>query len=283
MNARRQPFVSFDRFLFTLAASLSLALAIPPAAVLADEPVTPEKPIKLFNGKDLTGFSTWLKATGHNDPHHVFGVVDGTIRISGEGLGYLATDRAYKNYHLALEYKWGKFTTDPASVRNSGALLNGIGPDGGAGDGAWMTCLECQIAQGCEGDLIVIRGKDANGRLIPATATSETETAADGNTRWKAGGRKTVYSGKQFWWSKHQPFFQERLDNRGKDDAASPLGQWTRVECIMEGRHLTIKINGVTVNEFSDVMPSAGKILLQNEGSEIYYRNVELLPLKARL
>ncbi len=48
----------------------------------------------------------------------------------------------------------------------------------------------------------------------------------------------------------------------------------------MEGNHLTIKINGVTVNEFSDVMPAAGKILLQNEGSEIYYRNVELLPLK---
>ncbi len=257
----------------------TLLFLLAPAA-RAGEPVAPEKPIKLFNGKDLTGFTTWLKATGHKDPHHVFSVVDGTIRISGEGLGYLATDKAYKDYHLRLEYKWGKYTTDPASVRNSGALLNGIGPDGGAGDGAWMTCLECQIAQGCEGDLIVIRGKDEKGKVIPATVTSETETAADGNTRWKRGGQKTAYSGKQFWWSKHQPFFQERLDNRGKNDVASPLGQWTRVECIMEGNHLTIKINGVTVNEFSDVMPAAGKILLQNEGSEIYYRNVELLPLK---
>ncbi len=143
-----------------------------------------------------------------------------------------------------------------------------------------MTCLECQIAQGCEGDLIVIRGKDEKGQVIPATVTSETEKAADGNTRWKKGGRKTAYSGKQFWWSKHQPFFQETLDNRGKDDVASPLDQWTRVECIMDGNHLSIKINGVQVNEFFDVMPAAGKILLQNEGSEIYYRNVELLPLK---
>ena len=103
--------------------------------------------------------------------------------------------------------------------------------------------------------------------------------AADGNTRWKKGGRKTVYSGKQFWWSKHQPFFVERLDNRGKDDVASPLGEWTRVDCLMDGSHLTIKINGITVNEFIDVMPAGGKILLQDEGSEIFYRNVELYPL----
>ncbi len=266
MNTPRQLFVPFALFLLA-------------AVALAGEPVTPEKPIRLFNGKDLTGFTTWLKATGRNDPKHVFSVVDGVIRISGEGLGYLATDKAYKNYHLVLEYKWGKYTTDPKSVRNSGCLLNGIGPDGSAGDGAWRTCLECQIAQGCEGDLIVIRGKDEKGQVIPATVTSETETAADGNTRWKKGGRKTAYAGKQFWWSKHQPFFEERLDNRGKDDVASPLDQWTRVECIAEGSHLTIKINGVTVNEFFDVMPAAGKILLQNEGSEIYYRNVELLPL----
>jgi len=256
--------------------TVALLLVVP--AANAAEPVVPEQPIRLFNGKDLAGFTTWLKATGHRDPNHVFRVVDGTIRISGEGLGYLATEKAYKNYHLSLEYRWGKYTTDPKSVRNSGALLHGIGPDGGANP--WMTCLECQIAQGCEGDLIVIRGKDESGRIIPAAVTSETEIAADGNTRWKKGGQRTVYSGKQFWWSKHQPFFQERLDNRGKDDVASPLGQWTRVECIAAGSRLAISINGVQVNEFTDVMPAAGKILLQNEGSEIYYRNVELLPLE---
>ena len=38
---------------------------------------------------------------------------------------------------------------------------------------------------------------------------------------------------------------------------------------------MTIQINGVTVNEAFDVWPSAGKILLQNEGSEIYFRRVD--------
>ena len=103
--------------------------------------------------------------------------------------------------------------------------------------------------------------------------------ASDGRTRWKKGGQKTPYSGKQLWWSNHQPGFKELLDTRGSDDVASPLGEWTRVECICDRDTITIKINGVTVNQCFDVQPAAGKILLQNESNEIYFRNVELRPL----
>jgi len=105
--------------------------------------------------------------------------------------------------------------------------------------------------------------------------------ASDGRTRWKAGGRKTVYSGRQFWWSKHQAGFEEKLDTRGRDDVASPLGQWTRVECLCQKDRIIVKINGVTVNECYDVFPSQGRILLQNEGSEIFFRNLQLRPLSA--
>jgi hypothetical protein len=249
-------------------------------ATAAEAPVAPEREVvKLFNGRDLSGFRTWLKATGRDDPERVFRAEDRMIHISGEGAGYLATEQAYRNYHLVLEYKWGRKTDGSKYVRNSGVLLHGVGPDGGAG-GVWMTSLECQLAQGCEGDLIVIRGKDDGGQAIPATIACETEIAADGKTRWKPGGKKTIYSGKQFWWSKHQPFFEELLDTRGRDDAASPLGQWTKVECVCDGNRVTIKINGQTVNECFDVLPAAGRILLQNEGNEIWFRNVELHPLK---
>jgi hypothetical protein len=243
-------------------------------------PLSPrEAVIRLFNGKDLSGWETWLKDSGPSDPHQVFTVHDAMIHVSGEGLGYLATQQAYKDYHLIVEYKWGKKTDGSGYVRNAGVLLHAIGPHGGA-HGVWMTSIECQLAQGCEGDLIVIRAQHQNDQVIPATITSETMIASDGKTRWKNGGERTVYAGKQFWWSKHQPDFKERLDTRGKDDVASPLGQWTRVECICSEDRITIKINGVTVNECFDTWPSAGKILLQNEGNEIYYRKLELQPLK---
>jgi hypothetical protein len=265
-------------------ACLTFALLCCTAGSAADQPsqpVRPERVIQLFNGKDLTGLTPWLKKTGHKDPRHVFTVENGLLRVSGEDLGYVATAKEYRDYHLIVEYKWGKKAYGRKSVRNSGILLNGIGPDGGAG-GAWMTCIECQLAQGCVGDLIVIRGKDRDGKPIPATITSETVLGKDGNTRWHKGGKKAVYSGKQFWWSKHEPFFKEVLDNRGKDDVDSPLGEWTRVECICAGKRLTILVNGHTVNECFDIYPSAGKLLLQSEGFEIYFRKFELHPLKMK-
>lgn len=250
------------------------------ALARADDPaVAPDKPAALFNGKDLTGWTTWLKATGGEDPQGVFSVKDGVIHmLGGDHRGYIATTNAYRDYHFFVEYKWGKVTDGGKYVRNSGVLLHGTGKDGSAG--AWMTSIEVQLAQGCEGDLIVIRGKDADGKPIPATLSSKVRVAEDKKTRWDPQGQLVKYTGKQFWWSKHQPFFEELLDTRGKDDLASPVGQWTKVECICKGDRITIKINGETVNEALDVFPSSGKILLQNEGHEVYFRNVELRPVK---
>ena len=101
----------------------------------------------------------------------------------------------------------------------------------------------------------------------------------DNNTRWDPRGTPVTYSGKQFWWSRHQPFFKEDYDARGADDVASPVGEWTKVECLCSGSRITIKINGHTVNECSDAVPAAGKILLQAEGDEAFFRNLELRPL----
>jgi hypothetical protein len=247
----------------------TVTTASPPA-------ITPrDQPISLFNGRDLSGWTSWLKETGTDDPQQNYSVVDGMLRISGEGMGYLATREAYRDYVLRLEYRWGTRTDGSGYVRNSGVLLHAVGPDGNA-NGVWMTSIECQLAQGCEGDLIVIRGRDQADQPLPATLTSNTQTAADGRTRWLRGGRKTVYDGKQFWWSRHEVGFEERLDTRGKDDLASPLGEWTAVECICRGDRITIKINGIVVNEAYDVWPTAGKILLENEANEIYFRNIQL-------
>jgi len=246
---------------------------------VSEEAIEPQEVIRLSEGDELTGWYTWLKKTEHEDPRGVFSIEDGVIRAGDGDMGYIATEKAYKNYHLSLEYKWGRRNPDAKYVRNSGVLLHGTPPDGSAG-GVWMTSIECQLAQGCEGDFIVIRGKTEDRKPYPATITSETITAEDGRTRWKSGGKKTVYSGRQFWWSKHQVGFQELIDTRGKHDVASPLGKWTQVECICDGDEITVKINGHTVNHCFDVRPSSGKVLLQTEGHEVFFRNVVLRPLE---
>ena len=235
--------------------------------------------IRPFNGHSLAGFTKWLQDTKQKDPQSDYRVTNGMIHIGGRGMGYLATVDSYRDYHLSVEYNWGQRTDGSKNVRNSGILLHATGPPGNA-RGIWMASIECQLAQGCEGDLIVIRGKDADGKVIPVKLTSDTRTASDGRTRWQPGGAKTAYSGKQFWWSRHEAGFQELLDTRGKDDVASPLGQWTLVECICESDRITIKVNGTVVNECYDVFPTAGKILLENEKNEIYFRNLQIRPLK---
>ena len=156
-------------------------------------------------------------------------------------------------------------------------LLHGIGPDGGA-NGTWMSCIECQLAQGCNGDLIVIRGKDADGKEIPVSLTAE--VTADKRPRWKKGGEVRTFTKGQLWWNQHDLDFKEELDTRGKNDVESKLGEWTRVECFCEGKRIRVFVNGKQVNEAYDVYPAAGKILLQTEGFEILFRKFEIQPLK---
>jgi hypothetical protein len=244
------------------------------------QPVAPrDGVIQLFNGKNLTGLTSWLKQTKYDDPRKVFTVHDGMIHVSGEDNGYLATDKEYRDYHLAVEYKWGKRTDGGKYVRNSGILLHGVGPDGGV-RGVWMSCIECQLAQGCVGDLIVIRGKDEQGQEVPVRLSAETVLGPDKRLRWKKGGEPRTFTKGQLWWSRHDPDFQELLDTRGKHDVESPLGEWTKVECVCRGRRITVLVNGTTVNECYDAFPAAGKILLQSEGFELFVRKFELHPLQ---
>ncbi len=266
-----------------LALGAALLLITRTAPLVGDdrkvEPIRPKSGvIRLFNGKDLTGLHTWLKDTHHADPRRVFTVTDGLLHISGDGYGYVATDKPYRDYHLIVEYRWGKRTDGRKYVRNSGVLLHAVGPDGGAG-GTWMSCFECQLAQGCVGDLIVIRGKDEKQETITVRLTSDVVLGPDKRPRWQKGGTPRVFTKGQLWWSRHDPDFKELLDTRGRHDVESPLGEWTRVECRCAGKRITVTVNGTTVNECYDVFPAAGKILLQCEGFELFVRKFELHPL----
>ncbi len=285
----KQPFrlrrnLSSRRHFLKTSASVCGALSLNSRSRLAigeakgAEPISPTAVVKLFNGKDLSGFYGWLEDTQYEDPLKVFGVRNGAIRISGAVNGYLATEKEYRDYHLVVEYKWGEETRNAKTVRNSGILLHAVGPDGN--HKPWMASIECQIAQGCVGDFIVIRGEDAAGETIPVTLTSDTILERDGRTRWRRNGTPVVYSGKQFWWSQHDPDFEELIDTRGRNDVESPLGEWTRVECVCDGDRITNIVNGKTVNECYRVYPTAGKILLESEGFEILFRKFELHPLR---
>jgi hypothetical protein len=84
--------------------------------------------------------------------------------------------------------------------------------------------------------------------------------------------------GPVFWYGK-DPAWQNILNFRGKNDIESPDGEWTRVEVICEGDHAILRVNDVQVNEAFELKPSAGKMLVQVEGAELFIRRWELWPV----
>jgi len=239
----------------------------------------------LFNGKDLGGWSTFLVDTRKTDPRRVFSVTNGMIRISGDGLGYLATIRSFTNYHLTVEYRWGELNSKwgdrIGKARDSGIFLHATGPDGNSDDGggAFMAAIECNIFQGATGDFLLIRGKDKDGKPIAPriTATVGEEKDQDGWFTWSEPGQaKTIERWGRVNWFNKDPEWRDVLDFRGRNDIERP--GWNTLECICRDGSIEIRLNGTAINRATAAWPFGGKILLQCEGSEIFFRRVGLRP-----
>ena len=266
-----------------------LLIATLAAAAAADEPITPAEPTRLFNGKDLSGFHTWLGDTRREDPRRVFSVTDdGLLRISGDGFGYLSTDKPYRDYRLVAEFKWGtrNYRGREGKARDSGIFLHSAGPEGNSfdGDGAFKAAIECQVMQGAVGDLLLINGKAADGSRIPVrlSARAAPQRDADNFPTWDPTGQPvTLNLGGRLNWRHKDPRWQDVLDFRGPRDVESPGDDWTRIECVCAGDSVTVRVNNTVVNEATKVTPSHGPILLQCEGSEVFFRTLEVHPLQA--
>ena len=59
-----------------------------------------------------------------------------------------------------------------------------------------------------------------------------------------------------------------------------PHGQWNLLELVAQGGQIKHYVNGKLVNQASEASPSSGKILLQSEGAEVFFRKMKLVPLK---
>lgn len=63
-------------------------------------------------------------------------------------------------------------------------------------------------------------------------------------------------------------------------DAERPSGEWNTIEVICDGDSITNIVNGEVVNRGTQASVTRGRIVLQSEGAEVYYRNIVLTPLK---
>ena len=194
----------------------------------------------LFNGKDISGWYTFLKTKGKsNDPDSVFSVSNGLLKITGSEFGYIVTDKSFDNFHLVVEFKWGekKFPPREDKVRDNGICYYVV-----TTDKVWPRSVECQIQEGDCGDF------------------------------WLIDSVTAVVDGKQVGPTKNTRVIK-------KKDNEKPSGEWNRIEVIADKGKCTHIVNGVIVNEATDASLRSGRILIQSEGAEIYYRKIDIKEL----
>ncbi len=234
--------------------------------------------IKLFNGKNLDGWYTFLKDKGRNiDPNQVFQVKNGKIVISGEEFGCITSDAEYDNYKLLVEYKWGKRTFSPRveRARDSGILLHSTGEDG-AYSGIWMHSIECQIIEGGTGDLLVVGdGTDKFSITCPVEPEKQ-----NGSYIFSPTGKPATINKGRINWFGRDPDWKDVKDFRGTEDIEKPLGKWNKLECVVKNNEIIVYLNNILVNHATDVKPKKGRIQIQSECAEIIIRKFELSPLE---
>jgi hypothetical protein len=140
-------------------------LSTPAVAAEEGEAIVPQEKTMLWNGKDFTGWTRYLRG-GSGDVDETWSVDNGVLKCTGRPAGYIRTNTAYADYHLHVEWRW------PANPGNNGVLVHMSGEDK-----VWPKSLECQLHSGNAGDFWVIGGV-------------EFEEHAEGGDRVR--GRRTI-------------------------------------------------------------------------------------------
>ena len=244
----------------------------------------------LYNGKDLSGWDTYLgpalddsgKIIGNEpiglnkDPDHVFTIVkmdgENLIRISGEKWGAISTQKEYADYHLQLLFKWGTPTWGQKKnkKRDSGLLYHSVGRFG-AEYGAWMRSLEFQIEEGNTGDFWGVGGGTQD---VPVSKRT------DGEWVYDPAGQLSTFNATS-------PIGRH-CTKRG--DAEKPWGQWNQLDLYCHGDTSVHVVNGQVMMvlyhsrqpDKSAFLPLVkGKLQIQSEGAEVFYKAIRIQPLDA--
>ncbi len=223
--------ISTARFLSAAALLLAMALTASAEQKFGDE-------VQLFNGKNLDGWGYFLVEPDVK-MKDVWSVEDGVLVCKGEPMGYLSTEKQYKDFKLVIDWRWapGK---EPG---NSGVLMRITGEPMGL-----PRCVEAQLKHGNVGDIWAFQGFDLKGDS-DRFAKRHNEKIGDfvGVSRIAGNEKKP--------------------------------GEWNQYAITVDEGELTVMLNGQLVNRATKCDDVAGKIGLQSEGGEIHFRTVKLIPI----
>lgn len=250
--------------------------------ILADELAKDKRWTPLVRGSSLKGWSVVVADQAKNaDPSHIFTVEDGVIHVykdtpDGATMPFagIITEKEYSHFHLRLEYKWGtkKFAPRCNSPRDSGILYHAVGADR-----IWPQSVECQIQENDTGDIYAVF------TTVTTTIDPKTKDDVDPVSKLKSPCFLEASEG-------GVPLTHGSVAGVARVRRSRNLERegWNTVEVIVHGDSAVYMVNGQVNNRCINIcrldpndpqrmIPlTKGKILLQAEGSEIFYRNIEI-------
>ena len=229
----------------------------------------------LFNGKDLEGWSVHYASkvpAGAPPAASIFTVENGEIHAyptqaagSEQPNAYIETQSDYRDYVISLEYRWGekRFAPRVNLLRDAGLLYHVHRER--ADD--WPAGAEAQIQEGDVGDSWAI-----------STQVSSFVDPKTGKYALPEDGGVPVTVG-------HDGKFERTRHNR-----VNEYPGWNTLQVIVRGDRATHIVNGVTNMRVQDlrswdaannawVKLDHGRIALQAESAEVFYRNIRVRAL----
>jgi len=233
-----------------------------------------------YDGKipvDATGKQ--LQPIGYNkNEANVFSVSiedsEPVLRVSGEIYGCIFTKQEYENYHLKAKVKWGTKKWEPRTDRlmDSGILYHSVGEAGTDYWRAWMLSQEFQVMEGHMGDYWNIANSAIDIRAYMPEGTMN--PVADAKQPFLPIGTGSPNGG-----------FCLRGENH-----ESQKGEWTELELIcfngkslhiVNGHVVMVLQNSRYVGNGKSFPLTKGKIQLQSEAAETFYKEVKIKKLDA--
>ncbi|WOO43351.1 DUF1080 domain-containing protein [Rubellicoccus peritrichatus] len=220
-------------------------------------------PSESKNGRDGTPLGLG------NDPLDIVTMIeeDGqpVLHITGQIYAGITTLDEFDDYHFSCQFKWGDKKWPPRlnQKRDSGVLFHCVGEHGVFWN-VWMRSLECQIQEGDCGDFIPLGGAGADVQVSDSP-----------------DGKRPVFD-------PSAPLYSNTgyVTHSGSKEA--PHGEWNTVEIYTLGQTSVFVVNGtpnmVIFNAFQkspdgNIPLTRGKLQLQSEAAEIFYRDIKVRPI----
>ena len=222
----------------------------------------------IFNGENWDGWYLKIREGGEESANKIFAIEDGVVHVfkdqpdkeelnTGNNAthGMCYTNKKYSKYILKFEYKWGSkiFNNFQQWQYDAGCYYHVID------DKIWPKGVEYQIRYDH------LKDRNHTGDLIIAGVKAKWYSNEDEKFCLpKDGGTAQTFKD---WLYLAAP----DVEFNGLND------KWNQCEIVvMADKYVIHKLNGTIVNMASDLSVGEGKIGLQSETAEIFYRDIKI-------